>query len=119
MEARSVITIVLEGFKDLTRGLSEVSTDKDRVSESFGLAMAQILDETLQYLTVAYQSSNLNSKVLNFRMLKQREETHEGERGSGWNRIDPIGFFESGYGAAVNADEMTAAEVSEDIGVGE
>lgn len=102
-----MITIVLEGFKALTRGLSEVSTD----NASFGLAMALILDETLQYLTVAYQSSNLNSKVLNFRMLKQREETHEGERGSGWNRIDPIGFLESGYGAAVNAEEMTAAEV--------
>lgn len=55
MAARSVITIVLEGFKDLTRGLSEVSTDDDRVSASFGLAMAQILDEIfpdLQYLDV-------------------------------------------------------------------
>lgn len=84
MEARSVITMVLEGFKDLTRGLSEVSTD-DVEDRSFGLATALILDEILQY---------------------------EGERGRGWNRIDPIGFFESGYGAAaVNAEEMTAAEV--------
>lgn len=79
------MTMVLEGFKDLTRGLSEVSTDDDVEDISFGLAMALILDEILQY---------------------------EGERGRGWNRIDPIGFFESGYGAAaVNAEEMTAAEV--------
>ena len=50
------MTMVLEGFKDLTRGLSEVSTE-ERVSASFGLDTAHILDETftdlLQYLTVA------------------------------------------------------------------
>ncbi|KAG2322350.1 hypothetical protein Bca52824_015563 [Brassica carinata] len=51
-----VADVILEGLKDLTRGLSEVSTDdEDRVSASFGLDMVQILDETfpdLHYLSV-------------------------------------------------------------------
>lgn len=62
------MTMVLEGFKDLTRGLSEVSTDDDVEDISFGLAMALILDEILQYLTKV-QIFKIKTVIWNFKVL--------------------------------------------------
>lgn len=64
----------MEGFKDFTRGLRDISTDDDddddgsgggdRVSASFGLAIAQILDESFPDLSVPY------TKVKGYTILK-------------------------------------------------